>query len=73
VPTDNADKTYSIEVTTATGGVTITNGSGTYYGSKINPEMILEYDFAKGGKNYRVKETLILRQDPLYDLRVETW
>jgi len=73
VPTDNADKTYSIEVTTATGGVVITNGSGTYYGNKTNPEMALEYDFVKGGKNYRVKETLTLRQDPLYDLRVETW
>lgn len=73
VPTDNADKTYSIEVATATGGIVISNGSGTYYGNKTNPEMTLEYEFVKGGKNYKVKETLILRQDPQYDLRVESW
>lgn len=73
VPTDDANKTYSVEVGAATGGVAITNGSGTYYGNKTNPEIILEYAFVKGGKNYRVEEILILRQDPLYDLRVETW
>ncbi|MDR1810508.1 MAG: DUF1735 domain-containing protein [Prevotella sp.] len=73
VPDGNADKTYSIEVGTASGGVTVTDGSGTYYGNKANPEMELRYAFVKGGKNYRVEETLILRQDPLYDLRVETW
>jgi hypothetical protein len=73
VPDDNADKTYSVEVGTAPGGVTITDGNGVYYGNKANPEMELRYAFTKGGKNYRVEETLILRQDPLYDLRVETW
>lgn len=73
VPDGNASKTYSIEVTTAPSGIAISNGSGMYYGNKDNPEITLEYAFVKGGKNYRVEETLILRQDPLYDLRVETW
>lgn len=73
VPTNAADKTYSIEVSTAPGGVELTNCTGTYYGNKEKPEMVLNYSFVKGGKNYKVEETLILRQDPLYDLRIETW
>jgi hypothetical protein len=73
VPDGNPGKTYSVEVGTTQGGITITEGSGTYYGNKANPEIELRYAFSKGGKNYRVEETLILRQDPLYDLRVESW
>ena len=74
VPDGNADKIYNVEVSTSSGSITaITDGSGTYYGNKENPEIELKYAFVKGGKNYRVEETLILRQDPLYDLRVETW
>jgi len=74
VPDGNADKTYNVEVSTDPGSITaITDGSGTYYGNKENPEIELKYAFTKGGKNYRVEETLILRQDPLYDLRVEYW
>jgi len=74
VPDGNADKIYNVEVSTSPGTITaITDGSGTYYGNKENPEIDLKYAFVKGGKNYRVEETLILRQDPLYDLRVETW
>jgi hypothetical protein len=73
VPNNNDDKTYTIEAGTAPGGITITGGSGTYYGNKTNPEMELRYTFTKGSKNYQVEETLILRQDPLYDLRIETW
>jgi len=70
---DSKDKIYDTAVETATGGTAITNGSGTYYGNEENPKFVLKYDFAKGGKEYRVNETLILRQDPLYDLRVESW
>jgi hypothetical protein len=73
IPDGNPAKTYALEVGAAPGGVTITEGSGAYYGNKANPEIELRYAFQKGGKNYRVEETLILRQDPLYDLRVEYW
>ena len=70
---NSEDKIYDTAVETATGGTAITNGSGTYYGKEESPRFVLKYDFAKGGKNYHVNETLILRQDPLYDLRVESW
>lgn len=73
IPTTAADKTYSIEVSTAPGGTVLTDCTGTYFGNKEKPEMTLNYSFVKGGKNYKVEETLILRQDPLYNLRIETW
>lgn len=37
------------------------------------PQFDLEYTYEKSGKYYRVAEKLVLRQDPLNDLRVETW
>lgn len=37
------------------------------------PQFDLEYTYVKSGKYYHVAEKLVLRQDPLYDLRVETW
>ena len=41
--------------------------------SKRAPQFDLEYTYEKAGKYYHVVEKLVLRQDPLYDLRVETW
>lgn len=70
---DNPDKIYNVLVGRTIGGINITDGSGTYYGNREKPEMEIKYSFEKGGKRYRVEETMILRQDPLYDLRVEEW
>lgn len=70
---DNADKTYNVLVQRAIGGINITDGSGTYYGNKEKPEIEVKYSFDKGGKSYRVEETMILRQDPLLELRFEEW
>jgi len=69
----NKDKTYNVLVQQATGGINITDGSGTYYGDKEQPEIKLNYTFTRGTSYFKVEETLILRQDPLYDFRVETW
>ena len=72
---DNADKTYNVLVGTAStsGSMVITNGSGTYYGNKEQPEIQINYSFSRGTRNYRVSETMILRQDPEKDFRVEKW
>ena len=37
------------------------------------PQFDLQYVYSSAGKSYKVEEKLVLRQDPLYDLRVETW
>ncbi len=37
------------------------------------PQIDLEYTYTTDNKSYQVKESLVLRQDPLDDLRVETW
>ena len=65
--------THNVLVETADGGIAISDGEGVYHADKENPEFVIKYSFTKGGKNYRAEETLVLRQDPLYDLRVETW
>lgn len=65
--------THNVLVETASGGIVLTGGEGSYNSGKENPEFVIKYSFTKGGKNYRAEETLILRQNPLYDLRVETW
>ena len=72
-PNDNKDKIYNVRIGRAIGGINITEGSGTYYGNREKPEMEITYSFEKGGNRYRVEETMVLRQDPLYDLRVEEW
>lgn len=69
----NETDTYNVLVETTNGGIAISNGEGIYYADKEKPELVIKYSFTKGGKDYRVEETLVLRQDPLYDLRVETW
>lgn len=73
---------YNVEVSTADGGVTIIQGSGKYTakgkytfnsGDTPAPEMDLNYEYELDGKRYKVTEKLVLRRDPLDDLRVETW
>lgn len=73
IPNNNADKIYPITIETPTGCLALTNTEGTYDAGKAQPEIHLKYDFTKAGKFYRVEETLVLRQDPLKDLRFEEW
>ena len=73
VPNGNADKVYPVTVETPPGCIALSEASGTYYGNKEQPEIALKYKFTKGGKYYSVEETLILRQDPMKDLRFEEW
>lgn len=64
-------------------GSTLVSGTGSYtkegkydfvaeQGVKA-PQIDLDYTVIRDGVEYHVKESLILRQDPLRDLRVETW
>jgi hypothetical protein len=73
IPNNNADKIYPITIETPAGCLALTNTEGTYDAGKAQPEIHLKYDFTKAGKFYRVEETLVLRQDPLKDLRFEEW
>ncbi|MPN51197.1 hypothetical protein SDC9_198839 [bioreactor metagenome] len=73
VPNDNVDKIYPVLLETPQGCLTLNNTEGEYYAGKLQPEIHLKYSFTKNGKNYRVEETLVLRQDPLLDLRFEEW
>jgi hypothetical protein len=73
VPNDNTDNIYSVTLETPQGCLALTNTEGEYHAGKTQPEIRLKYDFTKSGKNYRVEETLVLRQDPLLDLRFEEW
>ena len=69
----NANKTYNVLVGQASGGISITDGSGTYYGNRTQPEIEIKYSFVRGTRRYRVSETMVLRQDPEKDFRVESW
>lgn len=75
--TINDDNT--VGVSTAVGGIEIKNGSGTYKYSydDVNivssMEMDIKYEYAKDGKNYKVEETLVRRQDQYRDLGFEEW
>lgn len=71
-PVPDAD-TYNVSVETADKGIEISDGEGFYYPKKEKPEFALTYSYSKDGKKFVVSETLVLRQDPLKDLRVETW
>jgi hypothetical protein len=72
--TDGAEGTvYPVTVEAPDGCIALTDASGTYDGSTAQPQITLNYSFVKGGKSYRVEETLVLRQDPLKDLRFEEW
>jgi len=70
---NSIEKTYNVLLQAASTTFTLISGSATYYGDKDQPEIELSYSYSKSGKYYRVKETMVLRQDPEYDLRVETW
>ena len=37
------------------------------------PQFDLQYSYTNAGKTYKVAEKLVLRQDPQYDLRAESW
>lgn len=77
------DANKNVTVEGVSGKAAITNVSGTYktegdydYVAKAGtraPQFDLEYTYENGSKYYHVVEKLVLRQDPLYDLRVETW
>lgn len=74
---------YNIHIEEMEGGVTIIEGNGNYIaqsptytfnnGDKPCPEINLDYIYELADKRYKVKEQLILRRDPLDDLRVESW
>jgi len=70
---DSKDRNYNVLLQAASTTFSLINGSATYYGDRDQPEIELSYSYSKNGRYYRVKETMELRQDPLYDLRVETW
>lgn len=63
----------TLEVGTAPGGTAITEGSGSYTLSNETPVLSLQYTFIKGGKTYKVVETLTRRQDPYKDLVFEEY
>lgn len=68
----NEDNTLNVE--TADGGLSITNGSGSYeYDDNGNLNLSVSYTYEKNSKLYKVSETLVRRQDPLKDLRFEEW
>lgn len=62
-----------VEIGTVAGAIDITDGSGTYDTTGERPMLKLSYSFIKNGITYSVNESLILRQDPYLDLRVEKW
>lgn len=73
IPNNEADKIYPITIETPPGCLLLTNTDGFLDAGKAQPEIHLKYDFTKAGKFYHVEETLVLRQDPLKDLRFEEW
>lgn len=74
---------YNVQIEGIEGGVTIVEGNGSYIaqsptytfnsGDKPCPEINLNYTYELAGKRYKVKEQLVLRRDPVNDLRVESW
>jgi hypothetical protein len=77
----NAER--GVTVSGVEGKAAISNATGSYqlegdhdYAAELGkkaPQFNLQYIYAKGDKYYQVVEQLVLRQDPLFDLRVETW
>ena len=77
------DEEQNVTINGIDGKAIITNASGIYKpkgdykyvadSDKQAPQFDLKYTYEKNGKYFQVTETLVLRQDPLYDLRVETW
>ena len=79
--TDNANEAVQIEihqdasitVSSISGGVAVTDGSGSMDTSGDRLIINLDYKFEKDGVKYRAIETLTRRQDPMADLRYEEW
>jgi len=77
------DTNLKVSVAALDGKAPLNVSSATYrqqgdYGFVANldvkaPQIDLDYIYTDGDKKYHVKESLVLRQDPLDDLRVETW
>lgn len=77
------DAEKKVTITGVDGKAVISDASGSYktegdYEYVANagtraPQFDLEYTYANSGKYYQVVEKLVLRQDPLKDLRVENW
>lgn len=79
-PADNSEEKLLISVDnnelsveTFPDGIIISNGTGRLKDLDGRLCMDIEYYFEKDGKNYMATESLIRRQDPLYDLRFEEW
>ncbi|MCD7970599.1 MAG: DUF1735 domain-containing protein [Alistipes sp.] len=76
-PGDWTGETYNVIVETGThaNSFPISNASGTYYPNEERPRIELVYTYLDRdtGITYHVEEELILRRDPVDDLRVDTW
>ncbi|MCD7969508.1 MAG: DUF1735 domain-containing protein [Alistipes sp.] len=71
---DNDSPTgYSVVTDTAPGSTLVISGGGTWDPDGEYAKFELEYTYNDGADSYYVVEELIRRQDPLEDLRVETW
>ena len=74
---------YNVKVEVNNGNINILESEGKYItkgeytfngnGDKPCPQIDLEYIYESGNKYYKVSEKLVLRRDPLGDLRVEMW
>lgn len=80
----NSEGNYKVQISTEKGICPVEAIEGDYiYKSKEYtyngngdtpcPEIMLKYIYETNGKRYQVDERLVLRRDPLKDLRVETW
>lgn len=63
----------AVTVDAPDGYAALSETSGSYRTDGARPEFRLAYTYELEGKTYRVKETLVLRQDPQKDLRFEEW
>ena len=77
---EDAATRADVTVSGKEGGATLLEASGKYRregeynfygGDKPAPQFDLEYVFSKEGRRFKVKETLVLRQWPEADLRVD--
>ena len=73
----------SVTASGVEGKAAVTGFSGTYttegeyvFPGQMDtkaPQFDLKYTYAKSGKNYKVEEKLVLRQDPQLDFRATAW
>lgn len=67
------DEDGTVTPSTASGGIAISEGSGTWDDSGDRMVITLSYVYEKAGIRYQVNEELHRRQDPLKDLVFEEW